>query len=81
MADISSSIDIIEEYYDVCTQFDDIDILDQSKSIAFYNAMIDAAKDDPMDDAEDQAALLEYLRRCLKEHVETYQQLVNAKLP
>lgn len=51
-----------------------------AKKIAFYAAMIDAAKDDPMDDPDDQTEILESLELRLKHDIVTYQNLVNEYL-
>lgn len=55
-------------------------VLHFASKLAFYYAMLDAAKDDPMDDPEEQAEILEYFEKVLKDTVETYQQLVNEQL-
>jgi hypothetical protein len=55
-------------------------VLHFASKLAFYYAMLDAAKDDPMDDPGDQAELLAHFEKVLKETVETYQELVNEQL-
>lgn len=74
-------IEIIDQQFDICMSFDDSEILEEAKAIAFYSAMIDAALDDPLDNAEEQSEMLDYLKKTMQDHIETYQQLVNAKLP
>lgn len=70
----------LEEQRIIVLSFNDVPILEAAKQIAFYSAMIDAAIDDPMDIAEDQEEIIDYLGENLQEHVENYQRLINAKM-
>lgn len=71
----------IEEQLEICLALDDVALTETAKKIAYYNAMIDAAQDDPFDDAEEQEEILDYFKSVLKELTETYQGLVNDLLP
>lgn len=71
---------ILEEQMTLVMNIDDPIIIEETKKIAFYAAMLDAALEDPMDDADDHAEMLEFLKKNITEHVETYQSLVNDKL-
>lgn len=70
----------IKDYEQVCIAIDDPQINLAAKFVAYYSAMIDAAEDDPMEDVDEQAAILDYLKAEHKKHTENYQQLTNDKL-
>lgn len=72
--------EVLQEQHDLVMALDDAPIIEAAKEIAFYSAMIDAALDDPMDDAKEQDEMLSYLKKLHTEHVEQYQQLVNERL-
>jgi hypothetical protein len=73
-------IDTISENETLVLSLDNIEITEAAKKIAFYHAMVEAAKDDPIDDPEDQAETLAYLQMALNEITETYMILVNDAL-
>lgn len=78
MAIAPSVLKIVKNYEQTCVAIDDPKVNLASKHIAYYSAMINAAEDDPFEDIDEQAEMLEYLNYELKQHVEIYQNLINA---
>lgn len=56
------------------------EIREAAALVAFYTAMIDAALDDPMDDEEEQEAMLAFLRHEQDVALSTYMSLVNEQM-
>ena len=56
------------------------EITELAKKIAFYDAMIDAATDDPLDDPEHQDELMQFFTEVRSELLSTYQELVNEQM-
>lgn len=48
-----------------------------AKRVAFYYAMLIAADEDPLDDQEDQAEIIELLKKLLNDCSERYMESVN----
>lgn len=48
-----------------------------AKRVAFYYAMLIAADEDPLDDQEDQAEIIELLKKLLNDCSECYMESVN----
>lgn len=80
MAIAPSVLKIVKDYEQTCIAIDDPQINLAAKFVAYYSAMINAAEDDPMEDAAEQAEMLEHLNHELKHHVEIYQQMINEKV-
>jgi hypothetical protein len=55
-------------------------IVEFAMRVAYYQAMIDAALADPLDDADEHQAVLELLTARRDEYTETFQALVNDEL-
>lgn len=81
MPDIEIYITTCEEQRELVNSLVTTEINEVALDIAFYYAMHDAAIDDPLDDEEEQTALIAYFLGRLKELVERYQSLVNDTLP
>jgi hypothetical protein len=70
-------LNVIADQLQQVLRIDDPRVIREAKNIAFYSAIIDAAEDDPIEDAEDHADYLEFFNEHLTAHVEEYQKLVN----
>lgn len=70
-------LDTIDRERDKCVALTDPMVIDAAMRLSFYVAMLDAAKDDPMDDEEDQRDMLLVLENRIAELTEKYQHLVN----
>lgn len=82
MAFLSDRIyQVLDQQLELVLAIDDDEVTETAKKIAYYCAMIDAANDDPFDNADEQNEMLEYLAKNLTELIEKYQELVNDKLP
>jgi hypothetical protein len=53
------------------------DVTYWAKSVAFYYAMLIAADEDPLDDPEDQAEIIEFFKKVLNNSSEHYMESVN----
>lgn len=71
---------IVEEQEALCIALTDPEITEAAKHIAFYAAMIEAAKADPMDTEGEQTDALAHFHHNLTHWVERYQTLVNEAL-
>lgn len=80
MAITSYVMDVFKQQEATVVALDIPEITTLAKRIAFYDAMIDAAVCDPMDDEADQHQMLMYLKTHHYELVQQYQQLVNDQL-
>lgn len=80
MPDISYLTKIAEGERVKVLAIEDPKVDEAAKNIAYYAAMIDAAIDDPLDDTDEQEALLAYFKQNLEEHIEHYVPLVNNHL-
>lgn len=77
MAIHQSVLDVFKQQEDLVMALDNPEITEVAKRLAFYDAMIDAAEHDPLDDPEDHNEILQLMKTTRQELVETYQQLVN----
>lgn len=55
-------------------------VTEAAMNVAYYYAMIVAANNDPVANADDQKDILECLENELAQHTETYTQLINENL-
>jgi len=51
-----------------------------TQKLAYYNAMIEASEEDPLDDPDNQTEILEFLRTKREYYVEAYRNLINKVL-
>ena len=73
-------VTVVEQQEAIVTDLTDPRVDHAARFIAFYAAMIDAAKDDPMDTEEEQNDALAYFNDKLTHWVEHYQKLINELL-
>ena len=73
-------LDSIEEGRTEVLALDSPEIIHEAKNIAFFNAMLDAALEDPLDDPDEQTMALNFFKKNIQDHVEKYQELVNEAL-
>lgn len=80
MPNIDHLIAVVEEQESIVLALENPKIDEAAKHVAYYHAMLDACLSEPLDDPEDQNAMLAYIRDNLAEHTDVYQQLVNDML-
>jgi len=80
MAIHSYVYNVLADQHAITVALDTPEIIQAAKHVAFYCAMLDAQKDDPFDNAEDNAEMHKFLSDQLKTFVECYQDLVNNEL-
>ncbi len=71
---------VVAEQLEKVMELDVPEINQLAKKIAYYDAMIDAAEDSPLDEAEDQAELMQFFKETRQVLIEGYQSLVNEHL-
>lgn len=70
--------DVIEEQLNKVVMLPYSRVLQETAmKLSFYVAMVDAAKDDPMDEEDEQQELLTFFENKIKELTEEYQEIVN----
>lgn len=69
--------DVIEEQFNRVVALTDPKVIEAAMKLSFYVAMVDAAKDDPMDEEDEQQELLTFFENKVKELTEEYQEIVN----
>lgn len=67
----------INEQRDICISLTDPDLINAALELSFYTAMLDAARDDPMDNAAEQEELIEFFADQIQVLTGKYQELVN----
>jgi CMP-2-keto-3-deoxyoctulosonic acid synthetase len=70
----------LAEQYNLVLALDDPQVIETTKKIAFYAAMIDAASHDPLTDRIEQAEMMAFFKEEYSTSIAEYQQLVNSLL-
>ena len=80
MPDIDHLLTIVEEQRVKVSNIESVRKTEAAEDVAYYTAMIDAASHDPLDDPDEAAAMLIFLKKRQQESVDSYQSIVNEYL-
>ena len=72
--------DTIEEQLNIVVALTDPKVIETAMKLSFYVAMVDAAKDDPFEQEDEEQELLTFFEDKIQELTEEYQMIVNTLL-